>query len=77
MLSKLYEVQSVQWTEVCQEKDVNVALNTFMDIVNKLIDKYAPLTKRSVKAKNAPWLDLRSLMLQRDQAKDAARMLVS
>ncbi len=45
------DVQSVQWTEVCQEKDVNVALNTFMDIVNKLIDKYAPLTKRSVKSK--------------------------
>ncbi len=35
------EVQSVQWTEVCQEKDVNLALNTFMDIVNNLIDKYA------------------------------------
>ncbi len=45
------DVQSVQWTEVCQEKDVNVALNTFMDILNKLTDKYAPLTKRSVKAK--------------------------
>lgn len=46
-----------------------------MDIMNKIIDKYAPLRKRSVKAKNVPWLDdeLRSLMLQRDKAKEAAQ----
>lgn len=57
---------------MCQEKDVNVALNIF--ITNKIIDKYAPLRKRSVKAKNAPWFDeLRSLMLQRDKAKQAAQ----
>ncbi len=42
-----------------------------MDIINKLIDKYAPLRKRSVKAKNALDDDLRSLMLQRGKAKEA------
>lgn len=73
------EVQSVQWTEVCQEKDVNKALNIFMDIINKIIDKYAPLRKRSVKTKNAPWLDdeLKCLMLQRDKAKEVGQKLGS
>ncbi|MGL5507016.1 MAG: endonuclease/exonuclease/phosphatase family protein [Paraclostridium sp.] len=69
------EVQSVQWSEVCQENDVNIALNTFMDIITKIVDKHAPIIKKSVKVKNAPWLDddLRSLMLQRDMAKYMAQ----
>lgn len=70
------EIQREQWTGLCREKDVNAALNTFMDTINKLIDKHAPLRKRLIKARNcsALWLDydLKALMLQRDKAKEAA-----
>ena len=44
-------------------------------IDNELVDKHAPLRKRSVKNSSAPWIDdeLRALMLQRDKAKAVAQ----
>ena len=68
------DVQDLQWSDLCQVNDVNIALNIFMDKFGKLVDKHAPLRKRSVKGSSAPWLDkeLRSLMLQRDNAKTTA-----
>lgn len=72
------DVKDLEWSDVFQENYVNIALKHFMDKLVKLVDKHAPLRKRSVKGSSAPWLDgeLRSLMLQRDNAKAAAHKSV-
>lgn len=40
-----------------------------------VVNKHAPIRKRTVRSNSAPWLnnELKSLMLQRDKAKDAAQ----
>jgi len=37
----------------------------------EIVDKHAPIRKRSIKGNNAPWLDteLKSIMRERDNAK--------
>ncbi len=69
------DVQDLQWSDVCLVNDVNIAMKNFMDKFVKLVDKHAPLRKRSVKGSSALWLDdeLRYLMLQRDNAKTTAQ----
>jgi len=42
-----------------------------MDRFVEIVDKHAPIRKRSIKGNNAPWLDteLKSIMRERDNAK--------
>lgn len=63
--------------DVCNQQDVNIALKMFMDKLTRVVNKHAPLRKTTVRSNSAPWLDneLKSLMLQRDKAKDTAQKL--
>lgn len=47
----------------------------FMDKLMGVVNKHAPLWKRTIRSNRATWLDneLKSLMLQRDKAKDTAQ----
>uniref|UniRef100_A0A8C7Z1Z2 ribonuclease H n=1 Tax=Oryzias sinensis TaxID=183150 RepID=A0A8C7Z1Z2_9TELE len=68
------DIKSSNWSTVVQEIDVNASLNTFMETFGKIVEKHAPLRKRTVKSNSAPWLDeeLLSLMKRRDNAKKVA-----
>lgn len=74
-VSFMNDVSNVQWSDMSQENDANTALNIFMDKLMRLVDKHAPLRKRSVKNSSAPWIDeeLRALMLERDKVKAVAQ----
>lgn len=75
--SFLTDIKNIQWKEVCDQNDVNIALQMFMDELLEVVNKHAPIRKRTVRSNSAPWVDseLRSLMLHRDKAKDAAQKL--
>ncbi|XDV11531.1 hypothetical protein PO909_000447 [Leuciscus waleckii] len=65
------DVERSTWSVVCDEEDVNASLRIFMDRFVKIVDKHAPIRKRSIKGNNAPWLDaeLKFIMRERDNAK--------
>lgn len=70
------EIQSADWSEVYNECNPDSALNRFMNMLMKIIDKHAPLRKRTVRNRCAPWLDsnLKELMVSRDNAKIKAHI---
>ena len=72
----LNDVKRVNWSNVCQEEDPEVALGCFMSLFMQIVNKHAPVRKTTVRANGAPWLgnDLKSLMKQRDQAKQLAEL---
>ena len=65
------EVKNIDWSTVLQEEDPNTALNVFNKLLMPIIDKHAPLKKRTVRNVSSPWLDqeLRHYMAQRNEAK--------
>lgn len=60
---------------MCEQQDVNIALKTFMDKLMEVVNKHAPLRKKSVRGNSTPSVDseLRSLFLQRDKDKGVAQ----
>lgn len=68
------EVQQVNWSIVCKEKNPEIALNVFMKLLMEIVNKHAPFRKFTVKSKSAPWLDkeILDLMTLRDNAKKTA-----
>lgn len=68
------EVRNIDWSTVLQEEDPNTALNVFNSLLMSIIDKHAPVKKRTVRNVTSPWLDqeLRQYMAQRNQAKAEA-----
>lgn len=73
----LQEVEQVQWSKVCNENDPEAALTMFMKLFMKIVNGHAPLTKFTVKANSALWIDkeLKDLMTLRDNAKKIANRL--
>lgn len=72
----LNDINNLQWSDVCEQQDVNIALNTFMYKLMQVVNKHAPIRKKTIRSSSAPWVDneLRSLMLQRDKAKAVAQI---
>lgn len=65
------DVISANWSAVCFEEDLDLALRIFMTIFLQIADKHAPLKKTTVRAKGALWInnDLKILLAQRNEAK--------
>lgn len=74
-VSFVNDISGLQWFDVCQENGPNIALKAFMAKLMKIVDKHAPLRKRSVMTRSVPWIDdeLKALMSLRDNAKDVAQ----
>ena len=73
--SKYYnEVNAIDWSTVLEESDPNGALSVFYELLMPIIEKHAPLRKKTVKHAKAPWLDeeMRDQMMARDRAKAEA-----
>lgn len=72
--SFLREIDNIQWSDVCNVDDAELALKIFMNYFMNVVNRHAPLKKYTVKAKSAPWLDvtLKNLMVLRDEAKKTA-----
>lgn len=67
----LTEINNLQYTDVCDQQDVNIALKMFLDKLMGGVNKHAALQKRPVRRTSAPGLDneLKSFMLQRQGQK--------
>ena len=65
------EVEQVDWSGVCNENNPERALNVFMNLLMKIVNRHAPIRKFTVRSKGAPWIDkeLLELMTVRDNAK--------
>lgn len=56
----IQDVKSFNWSVVCEKDDVNDSLNLFMDMFVKLVNKHAPIRKKTVKSNNAPMVRCRA-----------------
>ena len=64
----------MQWFDVCHEENPEKALGVFMKSFMGIADQHVPMRKWSARSKCALWLndEMRSLMVQRDDAKKTA-----
>lgn len=68
------EVRQVDWSQVLQEDDPNLALGVFDHLLFPIVNKYAPVKKLTVRNVRSPWIDqdLKVHMMERDRAKAEA-----
>lgn len=68
------EVRQVDWSEVLQEDDPNLALGVFDRLLLPIVNKYASVKKLTVRNVRSPWLDheLKAHMKERAGAKAEA-----
>ena len=55
----LYETENINWDQVINNADVNMAYNNFFQTITSKIDKFAPLkylTKKEIKKQQKPWI---------------------
>lgn len=68
------DVRNICWTNVGIQRDPNIALNVFTELLGPVMDKHAPVRRLTVKSLRCPWVDeeLKDCMAQRREAKEAA-----
>ena len=68
------ELRNASWDNVFCEQDTNTAYENMVSIYTNILDKFAPMKRRRVKQKSAPWMnaDIKSLMIERDNCKKNA-----
>lgn len=68
------DLQSVQWCQVTEMKDVNDALSKFESLFLPICNKHAPLRRRRVRKQKSPWItnDIVNMMRERDKIKKKA-----
>ena len=52
------EVREVDWSEVVQKEDPDLALRAFDSLLLPIVNKQAPVSKLTVRNTMSPWLDL-------------------
>ena len=52
------EVREVDWSEVVQKEDPDLALRAFDILLLPIVNKQAPVSKLTVRNTMSPWLDL-------------------
>ena len=70
----LAEVENLQWWDLYQTEDVNLAVELFSDKLTGILDRLAPVKTIQTRNKYVPWLsqETKNLMQQRDQAQGRA-----
>ena len=66
------KVKELDWHELYEQTDVNVACNMFSEPLVKILDDMAPLQKIQIRKSFTPWVsdDTKSLMKARDEDKN-------
>jgi hypothetical protein len=64
---------------VCNEKEPDAALDTFMKLLILVTNKHAPIKKIIVKTVKSPWIDeeLKKMMVERDEAKAVVKKVLN
>lgn len=65
-------LQAVNWDKLYTLNDTNLAFDSFLSTITKLIDEHAPLkclTKHEIQLKSKPWIakNIQNFMIQRDK----------
>ena len=70
------ELYDESWSEVLNTNDVLTAYSKWYTIFRDKLDKHAPMKRRRVRKKTAPWMnnDIKILMRDRDRCKAKARV---
>ena len=68
------DVSNIDWSTVLHNEDPNTALEAFNGMLIPVMNKHAPVKKKTVRSTTAPWLDneLRQHMTQRNNVKAEA-----
>lgn len=68
------DIRNIDWSQVLQEVDPDLALEVFMNLFMPIVDKHAPLRRMTVRNIASPWLDaeLKEYMRERDKLKSEA-----
>ena len=68
------ELRNESWEDVLSVQDTNIAYDVMVSRYTKILDKFAPMRRKRVRQKSAPWMntDIKSLMQERDKSKKKA-----
>ena len=71
------EVGRIDWTDLLEESDINLANNIFEEKIKNILDKAAPMRVSQIKIKNKSWITktTRDVMKERDLARNVASQL--
>ena len=67
------EVKKINWTELFEQTDTNLANNIFVENISKILDKMAPFKKIQLRNKITPWVS--NTTIEQMKARDTARNL--
>ena len=69
------ELNNIDWRQLYEIKDVNVALSFFINAVSNVFDRHAPPMVKKVRGRRCPWLnrDIKTLIQERDRQLKRAR----
>ena len=64
-------VKYMCWSDVINEEHPDAALHEFMKLLLPIIDKHAPVKKRTVRTVKAPWIDeeFKNCIIEKDGIK--------